>query len=264
MLRFVHLKPPTRSSLNITLKFLSTNKSLDLQHRDVFVSDPSFSLKAWDILHEKGLSTKHPSSGHILAKYLSHMFNHSKYHFNNLGEFSMNITSAIPVTSKDIFIEKETSTNDKIEVAEVLQNENAHRVLIHPDGLSISGLTILEVPTLMDLLMKEELITAAFIAEILPTCTIEVLPMTIVVSSNTSSTAAKEVLGWFDKALKASAVNMTLAPKMDNFILLLASEMGGHRNASSVLILPYEDSFELVSSSERAATIIAKYNIEEV
>eukprot|EP00596_Hydrurales_sp_CCMP1899_P003051 CAMPEP_0119035682 /NCGR_PEP_ID=MMETSP1177-20130426/2867_1 /TAXON_ID=2985 /ORGANISM="Ochromonas sp, Strain CCMP1899" /LENGTH=81 /DNA_ID=CAMNT_0006994323 /DNA_START=587 /DNA_END=832 /DNA_ORIENTATION=- len=80
--------------------------------------------------------------------------------------------------------------------------------------------------------------------------------MTIIVSSNANSMAAKEVLKWFDTALKASSA----VP--DNFILLLASEMGGHRNASSVLILPYEDSFEFVSSSEKAATIIAKYTIE--
>jgi hypothetical protein len=216
------------------------------------------------------------------------MFNHSKYHFNNLGEFSMNITSAVPVTSKDLFM-KNKLTND-IEVVEVLQSGNAHRVLIHPDGLSISGLTIREVPTLMDLMMKEELITADLIRELLPGCMIEVLPMTIIVSSNTNSTAAKEVLGWFDSALKASSaqalidmgvsgsfipripikrvigegghgMSIPLHPKIDNFILLLASEMGGHRNASSVLILPYEDSFEFVSSSERAATIIANYTI---
>lgn len=263
MLKFIQFKQTIRPSLTIALKYLSSKSFL--QHRDVFVFDPSFSLKAWDVIHEKGLSTKHPSSGHVIAKYSSHMHNNSKYNFNNLGEFSMNITSAVQLTSKDLMIHKGIST-DSIEVAEALKNNNAHKILIHPDGLSISGLSHLDIPTLMDLIMKEELIEVDFIRKLLPECIIENLPMTIIVSSNASCSqkTAKEVLGWFNTALQASSTaSVVLGPKVDNFMLLLASEMGGHRNASSVLILPYEDSFEFVSSCDRAATIIAKYTIEE-
>ena len=35
--------------------------------------------------------------------------------------------------------------------------------------------------------------------------------------------------------------------------------MKGHRNASTVLILPYEDSFEFVPSAARATEILQKY-----
>lgn len=231
------------------LKFVSSSISSDILHRDVFICDSSFSLASWNAVHQRGLSTKHPSSGHVVAEYSSYVHNHSTYNFNNLGEYSLIFTSAIPLPPVDSGLPKSEASSMQKSI------DKTHSVLIHPDGLSISGLKTTEIPTIVNLILKNEMIDATRMRKLLPDCCqVEKLPSLVISSSNRkcSLETATQVLHWFRAEINMKTTQLAEGPPL----LLLASEMGGHRNSSTVLILPSEDSFEFVSSQESAKSIL--------
>lgn len=232
------------------LKFVSCSISTDILHRDVFICDSSFSMASWKEVHQKGLSTKHPSSGHVVAEYSSYVHNHSTYNFNNLGEYSLIFTSAIPLSPVDSILPDNESTISQNSI------DKTHSVLIHPDGLSISGLKTTQIPTIVNLILKNEMIDASKLRKLIPDCCkVEKLPALVISSTNKkcSLETATQVLRWFRAEINTNATQSAECPPL----LLLAAEMGGHRNSSTVLILPSEDSFEFVSSQESAKLILA-------
>jgi hypothetical protein len=160
----------------------SSGASSRLLHRDVLIYDPAFTMAQWNETHENGKSTKHPHSGHVIAQYSSYLHDHSKYHFNNLGEYSMIFTSVIPFLYSPLPPVKAVPT---------------HNILIHPDNLSISNITLEEIPLIMDLIMKEDLITITNLKELLSgECQIETLPELIIIAAsnkNCTLNKAKEV-----------------------------------------------------------------------
>ena len=251
------------------LNGVSSGISSDILHRDVFICDSSFTMASWIEVHKKALSTKHPSSGHVVAEYSSYVHNHSTYNFNNLGEFSLIFTSAIPLSIVDMVTSTTESAIDSSSHIEISRNstDKTHSVLIHPDGLSISGLRSTEIPTIVNLILKNEMISAASMRKMIPNCcTVEKLPALVVASSSKkcSMERATQVLHWFRAELKINTAAITAGPDSIRALpplLLLASEMGGHRNSSTVLILPSEDSFEFVSSQESAKLILANCRI---
>ena len=266
------------------LNSFSTTVNSSLLHRDVFVYDHSFSHSAWKTAYEKGLSTKHPSSGHVIAKYSSYLHNHSKYHFNSLGEFSLIFASVIPLPPQTIALEVEAIPNNsqkdnQEEVEDILRNnQDTHSVLIHPDGLTISNLSMDEIPMIVDLIQNSKYVEADSLRKILPNhCTVSTVPGVVIVGSSgkhLSVESATQVLHWFKSALKekeicAEGTEIIDVKKKGNGkendnnnhflsspLFLLASELGGHRNSTSFLFLPSEDSFEFVSSEENARNII--------
>ena len=72
---------------------------------------------------------------------------------------------------------------------------------------------------------------------------------------------ATKVLSWFRAAVASTLHDKLPSPDgtEDSTLLLLASELGGHRNSSTVLLLPSEDSFEHVSTEENAKIILNNY-----
>lgn len=235
-------------SRTISLRFLTT-----IQFRDVLIYDNSFSSKSWEEIHEKGQSTKHPASGHVVAQYSSYLHNHSKYNFNSLGEFSLIMTSAIPLS----VIEK--GNTDSISLSE---EDKTHSVMIHPDGLLISNITTAEISTITNLILNEEIIESAAVKKMLPEhCKVNVLPPLVIIATTNkqcSMKTATKVLSWFRTAVASSLHDKLPSPHHTecSTLLLLASELGGHRNSSTVLLLPSEDSFEHVSTEENAKTIL--------
>jgi hypothetical protein len=232
------------------LKFVSSSISSDILHRDVFVCDSSFSMAMWNEVHRKSLSTKHPSSGHVVAEYSTYVHNHSTYNFNNLGEYSLIFTSAIPLSPVNSVLSKSESAISQKKI------DKTHSVFIHPDGLSISGLKTTEIPTIVNLILRNEIIDAAKMRKLIPDCCkVEKLPALIISSTNKkcSLETSTQVLQWFRAELNMKTTKSAECPPL----LLLASEMGGHRNSSTVLILPSEDSFEFVSNQESAKSILA-------
>lgn len=223
-----------------------------IQFRDVLIYDHSFSSKSWDQIHEKGLSTKHPSSGHVVAQYSSYLHNHSKYNFNSLGEFSLIMTSAIPLSILD---------KGHTSVVNMLEEDKMHSVLIHPDGLLISGITTAEISIITNLILNEEMITAASAKKVLPDhCKLNELPPLVIIATTNkicSMKTATQVLRWFQAAVISTTHDtLSFTGIEDSPLLLLASELGGHRNSSTVLLLPSEDSFEFVSNEENAKAIL--------
>lgn len=238
-------------------------------NRDVFIYDHSFTIKSWDESHRKCLSTKHPSSGHVIANYSSYIHNNSKYHFNSLGEFSLIFTSVIPLPSK-------LNVNENTDVIDIAALDKKHSILLHPDQLFISGLSINEVPTVVNLILQDNVIDAVNLKKKLPNnCVISKSPKLVIIASSNKTRSVEsvtQVVNWFRSAIEDSdnekKSNQVLNKdggenSWPSPLLLLASELGGHRNSSSVLILPNEDSFEFVPNEETARTIIKScYNVQ--
>ena len=232
---------------------LSSAAESTVLNRDVFVYDPSFSMESWVASHSKGLSAKHPSSGHVIATYSSYLHNNSKYHFNSLGEFSLIFTSVIPLPCT--LLVNSAALIDK-----------RHTILIHPDKLCISGLSCNEVPAIVDLILQDKMISIDVLRTKLPVdCVITQAPKLIIIASaskNRSVDSVFQLLNWFRSAIEENDdKKKSVSKASDEFAwsfpsLLLASELGGHRNSSSVLILPSEDSFEFVSNEKAARSII--------
>ena len=105
-----------------------------LGFRDVFVHDPNFPTVKWDT-HRTSL--KHPHSGHTMAKYATYIHTNSVYNFNQIGEYSLNVTPIHPWTNRDPeMVTRSNSSTSKEQNIEQAQ----HTVIIHPDGLQLSGL----------------------------------------------------------------------------------------------------------------------------
>ena len=253
-------------------------------HRDVFIYDHSFPLKSWITAHQKGSSTKHPSSGHVIAAYSSYIHNNSKYHFNSLGEFSLIFSSVLPLPHDNILtadIEVKVDClppkNEKNSIAKI----NSHSIFIYPDGLHISGLSVNEIPTIVDLILKDKNIEKDHLNKILPDyCTLSEFPKLMVIASSSkhqSMEKAAQILNWFRSAIiektEVTEVNKSdlgssipdlgseIPDRKSSTVFFLASELGGHRNSSSVILLPSEDSFEFVSTEESVLKIIKNCNI---
>lgn len=229
-------------------------------------------MKSWESIHVTKSSTKHPNSGHIVAEYSTYVHNSSKYNFNNLGEFSIIISSAIPLPASGQLKTGNGSATEDVTLRGTpgQPSGKTHSVLIHPDGLTISGLVSADIPLIVDLILKDRKIDSAKLRNVLPdSCTVETLPALVIIASASklsSMKTANQVLLWFRRALDAVAVkedeinrtNKSESPELSfsSPLLLLASELGGHRNSSTVLLLPSEDSFEFVSSEEAAKSVL--------
>lgn len=259
-----------RGSRNLSNNSILSSCS-NILHRDVFIYDHSYSMKSWESIHTTKSSTKHPNSGHIVAEYSTYLHNSSKYNFNNLGEYSLIITSAIPLPASDNPASGHELVPDLSISSAVLRgpSEKTHSVLIHPDGLAISGLGSAEIPLIVDLVLKDQIINAAHLKSVLPgSCSVDKLPALVIIASSSklsSMRTANQVLLWFRKALDTLSAlqpnnngvkNGTNKSEFPSPLLLLVSELGGHRNSSTVLLLPSEDSFEFVSTEEAAKSIL--------
>ena len=243
---------------------LSSAAESTVLNRDVFIYDPLFSMESWVTSHRIGLSAKHPSSGHVIATYSSYLHNNSKYHFNSLGEFSLIFTSVIPLPCTSALDASKNSNSDDLALT-----DKRHTILIHPDKLCISGLSVNEVPTVVDLILQDKVISVDALRGKLPHgCVITEAPKLIIIASaskNRSVDSVIQVLNWFRSAIEENddkkKYDYAVSKAGDKIAwpspsLLLASDLGGHRNSSSVLILPSEDSFEFVSNEKTARSII--------
>jgi len=139
-------------------------------------------------------------------------------------------------------------------------------VIIHPDGLSLHHLRgdddVAAVCGLIlqDLPLSRERVVAALPSHVRVTPS---PPLTVVAACPAavaaSTTVAKTVLQWFHDALLPATVSSSSSSVVAGARLYLASDMKGHRNAASVLVLPHEDSFEFITSPAKVRTIVSKY-----
>jgi hypothetical protein len=171
----------------------------------------------------------------------------SPYHFNSLNEFSLNITPAF-----------QYDPNFSNHRRKVEQNKS-HMVLIWPDRLIIDNLFDSDIDSILELCMKDKKISLNTLQSKLSN-QIQIIdefhndfPEFIVISSISNFitfSSAVEVLDRFHRGMK------TIKKPM----YFISTMMGGHRNASHVLTLPYDDAFEFLISDEHVQRLITKYS----
>lgn len=242
--------------------------STSLSYRDVFVIDQSFQLDIWVKTLSMKVKTsssptssfssqlKHPNtSNHILASYASFIHNNSDYNFNKLGEFTFNITA-----SQIMNFDKNDNDND----SDSIKNNTlsiGHSVYLWPDNIMINNLNAEDIPIIYKLIIYNSKLTKEYINTIATNNKYEIIEkpndnMLIISSLSKKFPINKsyEVLQWFYDSLQLDDKN-----KNKDITYLLTSEMGGHRNATNIMMLPYEDCFQIISKKQ-VQTIVDKYN----
>lgn len=237
-----------RSSLSSSSS--TATESLPLLYRDVLVFDDTWTTEKWASAMRQDrsgggtASLKYPSSQHIVAKYSSHMFNNSNYHFNSVGEFSLNI-SAAHVMSDGTEITRETSSG--------------HSALLWPDRLFLRNLSPADIPAVLKAALDTRPITAAKMKnDLASSATVEPLEPFVVISACSGSAGfsyerSLQSLDWF----KSAAVE-TLSSSP---VLVIAEDLKNHRNGTNILVLKgaSADSFELQLSKEKVKALLTKY-----
>ena len=228
----------------------------------MFVHDPAFSPDRWDA---QVSSLKHPHSGHAVARYAAYIHRHAVYNFNQVGEYSLNVTPIRPWPHDDGAVRGNVPSSSSTRIVGSSKSGDAeeHTVIIHPDGLSLHHLRGDEdVATVCNLILQDTPLSWECVVAALPghVRVAPSPPLTVVAACpaaiNGSTAVAKTVLQWFHDSLLASSSSSSMVAGAR---LYLAADMKGHRNAASVLVLPHEDSFEFVMSPSKVETIVGKY-----
>lgn len=199
-------------------------------YRDIFIHDHSVATTAAFLAcNEAKLPINHPTGSHILAAYSAQIHKHSTYNFNQLGEFSVNIAAFHPVVGGSTV-------------------GSSHSVLVWPDNIIISGLDKNDIPKIVNLFVDKDTLynTDSALAivkqNINPNSKISNLTDTLIISAiskQVTPSMAHAVIQKFQKNLQEQSVRNTK--------LYISSKFGGHRNQStSVMILPFEDSFSVI------------------
>lgn len=211
--------------------------------RDVFVYDHGISLEKWKISKEVE-SFKFPTSAHIVSKYVNQFYMNYDYNFNSVGEYFVNITPAHQLFDSTV----DTSTS-------LLQSK--HSVYIFPDNLKITNLSTEDIPVLISLFLKCDEIKQESLSLLIPPCC-EISKSTdiSIISSLSEISSPSQAINTLDWFRRCSTQSLNFSKSLT---YLLTGEMKGHRNAANVLIFPGEDSFEVVSSQEKANYIFSKY-----
>jgi len=199
-------------------------------YRDIFIHDHNvMTTAAFLTCNEAKLPINHPTGSHILAAYSAQIHKHSTYNFNQLGEFSVNITAFHPIVGDS-------------------NVGGSHSVLVWPDNLIISGLIKNDIPKIVNLFVDKDVVynmdssLATVKQNINPNSKISTLTDTLIISAiskQVTPAMAHSIIQRFQKNLQEQNVH--------NAKLYISSQFGGHRNQStSVMILPYEDTFSVI------------------
>ena len=223
----------------------SSGSALPLLYRDVLIFDDSWTGEAWAAAMQPAatgnataVNLKHPSSQHAVAKYSDWMFNHSQYHFNSVGEFSLNISAGHFYSPPESVVGGQTTST----------TTTNHSVLFWPDRILLRGLSDAHIPAVAKAALDTSgpLSLAAAVRATAETCVAQ-FPEVVVVSACSGSPGfslhrAQQSLDWFGAAAAEAGKP---APA-----LVLADDLRNHRNGTNVLVLPRggsssEDAFEL-------------------
>jgi len=266
---------------------VSTSTPLPLLYRDLIVVDDSWTEEAWSAAMEplaatasaaSGVSSgsvsngtsvnlKHPASRHVVSKYSTFMFNNSQYHFNSVGEFSLNISAGHFHSGANLGSNKSAAA----------PATGTHTAILWPDRIIVRGLSDGDIPAIVKAALSTEPFTRD-IAErkIAAPARVVPFPQLVVVSACSGSPGfsiyrAKQTLDWFrNAAVDAAAASGEKKIKAEP-VLVLADDLKNHRSGTNVLILPAEsdqhgcgpneDAFELqlALSKERIRNLFSKY-----
>ena len=230
----------SRSNGMLLVKTLS---SLSLQYRDVFIYDSSYKYK--DYINNMN-SLKHPSSSHVIASYAHYIHNNSTYHFNSLGEYSLNVNPAYIISSSSSSSNSSSSSSSSSNSS---NSSSTHDMILWPDRLHIAGLTKEDIPSIMKLIFKDNSISASSLSSLLPTsCHIKPITNTVIVSSTSNIVNcdnASLILKHFQNIINEEKGNA------NDYTYLLVPEMKGHRLGANVLLLNINDKVETAIDSTK-------------
>ena len=247
----------SRSGNGISL--VKTLSSLSLQYRDVFIYDSSYKYK--DYINNMN-SLKHPSSSHVIASYAHYIHNNSTYHFNSLGEYSLNVNPAYIISSSSSSSSNSSSSssnsssssssssssNSSISSSSSSSNNSSstHDMILWPDRLHIAGLTKEDIPSIMKLIFKDNSISHSSLSSLLPaSCNIKPITNTVIVSSTSNIVNcdnANLILKHFQNIINEEKGNT------NDYTYLLVPEMKGGAN---VLLLNINDKVETAIDSTK-------------
>ena len=230
--------------------------ALPLLYRDVLLFDDAWTDKTWcSALEAPKANLRLPTSNHVIARYSQYMFNNSQYHFNSVGEFSLNI-AASHIYSGGTSNQTGTQTG-------------THTVVIWPDQIVLRGLTDRHIPAVVKAALDPTPLTKSAAEHALGS-TSSAFPSMMVVcacvgSPGFSLDRAKQTLDMFRSS--SAERPTTLKP-----VLVLAEELRYHRTGTHVLLLPStpestespsqeEASYELqlALSKEKIQRLLSKY-----
>ncbi len=217
-------------------------------HRDLFVFDSTWSLQTWAAMttaaqfnvRDTNKNLKHPKSGHVISKYAMYQFEKSTYHFNNVGEYYLNITAAHSFSPS--FIKHVENRVDEENI-----KEGTHSVVIWPDSVLVQNATSDDVEAITDLVMTQkrkmdetqiETYLASHSKGEKSTATLaKVQNMMAVVACGTAEfpDAANRLQKLYTTS--ESLLSSHAAEGIPPPAFFMAADMRGHRNASKVMIL---------------------------
>jgi len=202
----------------------SWSSALPLLYRDVFILDDGWDETRFVAAVQGGSALKHPNSGHAVASYAEWLFTHSNYHFNTVGEFSLNITGG--------HLYHPHVTMGGVGPAA----SRGHSALIWPEQLLLKGLSNQDVPVVVKAALSTSPTTAVELkSKLSSTASVEAMPALVVVSAcggspGFSTLRAQQTLSWFKTAASEG--------KHKDIMLLQAEDLKNHRNGTNVIIMP--------------------------
>ena len=226
----------------------STVSSEVLGHRDLFVFDSTWSLQTWAAMttaaqfnmRDTNKNLKHPKSGHVISKYATYQFENSAYHFNNVGEYYLNVTAAHSFSPT--FIRHVESKIDEDNI-----KEGTHSVVIWPDSLLVQSASADDVEAITDMVSDHKrkisysqamnYLTSRNKGEKSKLTVEEVPNMMAIVACGTAEfpNAADRLKNLYKTS--ESLLPYSVAEKVPPPVFFMAADMRGHRNASKIMIM---------------------------
>jgi hypothetical protein len=192
---------------------------LPLLYRDVFILDDGWDETRFVAGVQAGSPPlKHPNSGHAVSAYADWLFQHSNYHFNTVGEFSLNISAA------HLYHPRPSAAS------------RGHSVLFWPEQLLLKGLSSSDVPAVVKAALSTSPTSAVELkSKLSSTASVEAMPALVVVSAcggspGFSAQRAGQTLSWFKTAASEG--------KHKDIMLLQAEDLKNHRSGTNVIIMP--------------------------
>jgi hypothetical protein len=248
-----------------------------IPYRDVFVTDSIFNDSEW--LKSGPLESAqllHPTSKHIVASYLGYVHSSSNYHFNNVGEYTVNITAA----QYEQEVEGIETENEQYGLNPIngMASENAvtfdqrnkskekkHRMVVWPDGVVLENLTTENIPAITKLLLTDKIPDwKTVVAQELKGVSMREkkkdgdITIVLSLSSTFRYAQATKIRTWFENSFKV----YNNAKKKVHYYY--SNELRSHRNGTRVMILPFEDCFEDVFSAKKVDAIVERLCAESI
>lgn len=204
------------------------------QYRDVLIFDHTFNLQPW-LLENKHQSEmiKHTSSTHIISKYSNEMSTNNSYNFNDFSEYNFHLSAAE--------LMRKNNHQNKIK-----NRPTGHDIFLWPDNLWIKNISLSQIPTILKLISHEAPLTHKSDLDIH-----SAIEEIFIISAATKTTRS------IDSITQLTLFQETLTTPTENTKFILSTQLGAHRNATSLMVLPMEDCYEHILSQQHVEQIVS-------